>query len=90
MLEYDKVALGWNPSNSVQDPCFIAAKCTWGTESLFKLTNGKIENTYFEIFRFMQKFALRSFQANDILGKKHKLYLQRKQGLLNMSDTMIW
>lgn len=84
------MALGWNPSNSVQDECYIKAHCQWGTESLFKVTNGKLEDRLLEAFRFTQKFTLRSFHVNEILGIKHRLHLLSLNKSLGMSDTLIW
>ena len=82
--------MGWNPSNTVEDECFEKGECTWGTESLFKLTNGALENRFYEAFSFVQKFSLRSSDINNILQKKHKIYLQNINQSLQMSEAMIW
>eukprot|EP01083_Nonionella_stella_P072585 195759_1 len=65
-MQFERIALQRNPSNSVQAECYVNGKCTFPVTSLQKLGNPRLVSKFPEMENFLYDFQMTANDVNDL------------------------
>ena len=92
-MEFQQVAFGRNPSNTVTDECFVEGTCREPIIQLSKIGNGRLETEFPEIVDFLFAFAMDSSDLLDVLLVQRALEMKMTENnhtLTNDEANEIW
>ena len=90
VMEFEKVALKWNPCGSVDCECQTIGTCGFGSDVLRKFANPTLKERFPEILKWFGRFSVSAKQVNEILKIRADLVSDRDKNNLNKTNIQLW
>ena len=84
LQQFEKLAFPQNPSESVDDPCYVARECQYPIEPIMKAANPRLTTSFPEAHSFFMGFGMSALQINQIVS--YYLDLREENDAKNASD----